>query len=513
VRRQIVEGGNRMKGLLSTGASRAWMVVALVGLVVVVLVLGLQLGSRLGAGQDLLDAAAPAVTQERVAGDRAGIDFVSRYVDFADPLMTRRGGGEREIAKLLKVIRGKTKLSDRRAAAVLRREAPHTAALLRALPLSGVTAEIPRLTAYLATLLNQTDEGLAAMLEQSFPRISQTLTALPSVTSGWNDVPGMNAMTRFDGETVVQSVPQLRAYLSRDLVAAVEDNADEVRAVADKGGVGYIPNLLLAVGVVLLLFGIFQARRAREAPPRLSWAVVVAIGVLLVGLVGILQYFPRLNGADRAIAGLEPAFAQPRVEGSRAGVDFLHQTVLLGNPIATTRGGAGAEVPELVAFVAQQTGTKPATVRRGLRRRAPRTTALLEAIPFSAVAAEVPHLLTFLAKRLDLSRAELLATLQQRTPRLAQSILTVRPVAIRWNAIPGTEDLTRFDGTPARTMPAVEAYFSEDVIPLLEAQRGNFADVAAPWPPLKVLPPLVLGVGALLLLYGAVMLLLGRKRR
>ena len=502
-----------MKGLLSTRASRAWMVVALVGLVVVVLVLALQLGSRLGAGQDLLDASAPAVTQERVAGDRAGIGFVSRYVDLADPLMTRRGGGEREISRLLRVIRGRSKLSDRETAALLRREAPHTEALLRALPLSGVTQEIPRLTAYLATLLNVTDEGLAATLERSFPRISQTLTALPSVTSGWNDVPGMNGMTRFDGETVVQSVPQLRTYLGKDLVAAVEANADEVRDVAAKGGVGYIPRLLLVIGLVLVLFAVFQARRAREAPPRLSWAVVVAIGVVIVGLVGVLQYFPRLEGADRALTGLEPAFEQARVEGDRAGIDLLHQTVLFGNPIATRRGGAAAEVPELVAFVAQQTGTKPATVRRGLRRRAPRTTALLEAIPLSAVAAEVPHLLTFLGKRLDLSRAELLATLRERTPRLAQALLTVRPVAIRWNSIPGTERLTRFDGAPARTMPAVEAYFNEDVIPVLETQRGNFADVADPWPPLKVLPPLLLAVGAVLVLYGAVMLLLGRTRR
>lgn len=501
-----------MKGLLSTRASRAWMVVALVGLVVVVLVLGLRLQPRLGAGQELLDAAAPVFTQERVAGDRAGVDFISRYVDFADPLMTRRGGGDEEIAKLLQVIRGSSKLSDREAAALLRREAPRTEALLRALPLSGVTREIPRLTAYLATILDLTDEGLAAQLEQSFPQISQMLTALPSVTSGWNDVPGMNGMTRFDDRTVVKSVPQLRTYLSRDLVAAVEDNGDEVRDLAGSGGVGYIPRLLLLAGLVLLLFGLFQAGRAREAPPLLSWSVVIATGLLVVGLVGILQYFPRLDGADSALTGLEPAFAQTHVEGDRAGIDLLHQTVLFGNPIATRRGGAAAEVPELVSFIAQQTGTKPATVRQGLRRRAPRTTALLEAIPLSAVAAEVPHLLTFLGKRLDLSRAELLATLQRRTPRLAQSILTVRPVAIRWNSIPGTEDLTRLDGASARTMPAVEAYLSQDVIPVFEGQRGNFADVADPWPPLKVLPPLLLGVGVLLLLYGMVMMVLTTKR-
>jgi hypothetical protein len=492
-----------MKGLVSSRASRAWLVVALVGLVVIVLVLALRLGARLGAGQDLIDAAKPAITDERVAGDRAGIDFISRYVDLADPLMTKRGGGSGEIAALVKLVAKKTKLSDAEVAAVLRKEAPHTEALLRTLPLSGVTAEIPRLTRYLATKLNTSEEGIAAQLEQSFPRISQTLTALPSVTNGWNDVPGMNGMTRFDGVTVVKSVPQLRTYFSKDLVAAVERNKDDFQDVAGSGGVGYIPRLLLVVGALVLLFALFQIRRARDAPPgKPSWGVVIAVGVVIIGLVGILQYFPRLNGADRVLADMQPAFAQARVEGDRAGVDMVHQTVLFGDPVATQRGGAAAEVPKLVAFVAAQTGTKQADVLRGLRARAPRTTALLQASPLSAVAAEVPHLLTYLGKAMKLSRAELLAALQDKTPKLAQAILAVRPVAIRWNAIPGTEDLTRFDGTPVRAMGPLDQYFGQDVIPVLETQRAHFGDLADPWPPLNYFPPLLLGVGGLMLLYG-----------
>src|SRR6476661_10646325 len=98
-----------MKGLVSSRASRAWLVVAFLGLVVIVIVLALGLRARLGAGQDLIDAAKPAITDERVAGDRAGIDFISKYVDLADPLMTKRGGGSDEIAALLKVITKKTK--------------------------------------------------------------------------------------------------------------------------------------------------------------------------------------------------------------------------------------------------------------------------------------------------------------------------------------------------------------------------------------------------------------------
>ncbi len=84
-----------MKGLLSTRASRAWLVVALVGLVVVVLVLALRLVPRLSAGQDVIDAGTPALTDERIAGGRAAVDFISTYVDLVDPLVTRRASRER----------------------------------------------------------------------------------------------------------------------------------------------------------------------------------------------------------------------------------------------------------------------------------------------------------------------------------------------------------------------------------------------------------------------------------
>jgi hypothetical protein len=503
-----------MKGLLSTRASRAWLVVALVGLVVVALVFALRLSPRLGAGQDVIDAAKPALTDDRVAGDRAGIDFISRYVDLADPLVTTRGGGSREIGPLIEFLGRRLKKSDAEVAAILRKEAPHTEALLRALPLSGVAREIPALTGYLATTLNLSEEGLAAEFERSFPKLAQTLTALPSVASGWNDIPGIEGLTRLDGTTPVKTVPELRDYLSKDLVAVVEEDADDFQSVAGNGGIGYIPTLLLVLGIAVTLLGLVQANRARKAPPgKLSWAAVVAVGLLIVGLVGALQYFPRLNAADRVVADLDPAFEPARVQGDRAGADMVHQTVLFGDPIATKRGGAAAEVPALLSFVSRRTSIKRADVLAALRRRAPRLTAVLQAIPLSAVAAEVPHLLTYLGKALKLDREELLAALNERTPRLAQSLLSVRPVAIRWNSIPGTEKLTRFDGeTPVRTMPVLDQYFAADVIPVLETQGENFHDLADPWPPLPVFAPLLLGVGGLVLLYGLLMMRFATKR-
>lgn len=493
-----------MKRLVSTGASRAWFVVAVIGLVTIALVVALKLIPRLGAGQDVISAARPAFTDERVAGARAGADFISAYVDLADPLIRTRGGASREIETLIGIVTRRTDLSRREVAAALRREAPHIEALLRALPLSGVTREIPRLTNYLATTLDLTTEGLAAELETSFPKLSQTLTALPAVTGGWRDVPGTSGFTRFDGTTRVRTVARTRDYFNEDLVAAVSRNKRDFQDVATDGGVGYIPWLLLVLGLALLVSGLVQALRgAKRAPGRTGWTLVAGAGVFVLLLVLVLNYFPRLNAADRVLTDLDPAFAQSRVEGARAGADIVHQTVLFGDPIATRRGGAGAEVPELVAFVSQRTNVPRRRVLAALRRRAPRTTALLQAIPLSSAAAEIPHLLTFLQKRLKLRRAKLITTLEERTPAVAQVLLGVRPVAIRWNSIPNTAKFTRFDGeTPVRSMAALDAYLGEDLVRVLESQRRNFRDFADPWPPLNYLPPLIAGLGGLLLLYG-----------
>ena len=76
----------------SRGDSRSailqWVVVLVVGVLVVTLVLGLGLISRLNDGQKVLNAARPAFTPARVAGDRAGINIISADVNLADPIVT-----------------------------------------------------------------------------------------------------------------------------------------------------------------------------------------------------------------------------------------------------------------------------------------------------------------------------------------------------------------------------------------------------------------------------------------
>ena len=344
------------------------------------LVIGLMLIPRLGAGQRVIDRAEPAFSDARVDGTRAGVRTLSQYVDVVDPLLTRRGGGSREVPDLIGYIKRKLGLSTEQVRKILRREAPHTEALTRALPLDGVAAEVPRLTAYLATILGTTEEDLAAILESDFPRISQSLTALANTADAWYDVPGIDGLTRLRGDKPVRTLPGLRKYLRDDVVPLIVSDKQEFQRLAGSGGIGYIAWMMLAIGVGLLAFGVLGVRRSRNRPPgKLSWSVVVALGVFLLVVVIGGQYFPRLGGAQETISDFEPVFSQERVRATANGADTIHDAVLFGDPLMTSLGGASREAPRLYRFIAGRTGRRTDDVRSALRRRAPQTAALLRA--------------------------------------------------------------------------------------------------------------------------------------
>jgi len=500
---------------MSTAASRAWLGVAIVGFVVVVLVVVLSVVPRLSSGQQVLDSATPAFTQERVAGTRAGVDLFSRYVDFADPLLTARGGGDREARAVVRLIRRKLGLSSAQARKILRREAPRVEALLRALPLAGVADEIPRLTSYLATTMTVSVDDLAATLEQSYPRLAQLLSTLPNVTDAWNDVPGIEGLTRLEGGKPVRTVPGLRKYMRDDVVPLTIEHQDEFRRLAGTGGIGYIGWLVLLAGLVLLLYGLLQARRAarKHAPGTLSWSVVLAIGVFIVVLVVAGQYVPRLAGGERFAAGFEPVFAQDRVKGASIAFETVHEAIVLGDPIMTRGGGAVLETPRLYRLVADRTGRRPGDVRRALRRRAPHTVALLDALPMTRVAREVPRLVAYLARAWRTKRAAVVRLLRRRAPGLTRALLAAPAVASGWTAVPGTAGLTRFDGvTPVRTMPAVDDYLRQDVVGVLVKEQAHFKRFASGSPRLGAFGPALLLLGVLVMLYGGSMRqLVGRR--
>ena len=404
-------------------------------------------------------------------------------------------------------MRRKLGLSTAQVRKILRREAPRTEALTRALPLAGVADEVPRLTSYLASTIGLSEEELEATLEQEFPRISQTLTALRNTADGWYDVPGIEGLTRVSREKPVRTVPGLRKYLRDDLVPRIVEHDEEVRGLAGVGDVAYLPYVLLVIGLGVAAFGVIAARRAVQEPPGyLAWGIVASVGFAIVVLLVATQYFPRLTGAQDAADAFEPVLTEPRVRGLAGGIDTLHDAIAFADPIATRRGGGTREARALYRFVAERTAGNVDEVRAALRRRAPRTQALLTAIPLTAVSREIPRLRRYLARALRLPGDRLDAALRRRAPGLTHALLTMLAVTTGWNAIPATERMTRFDGvTPVRSLAALDEYLRGDLVPVLVARRGDFETFAGRWPPLDVFPPLLFVIAIVTILYAGVM--------
>jgi hypothetical protein len=139
---------------------------------------------------------------------------------------------------------------------------PHTTALPGALPLSAVTAELRKLLAFLSTTLKLTPAQLATALKANFPALTQAITNLPTVTDGWEQIPGIDGLTRFDG-TPVSSVPQLRDYFKDDLIPAVASQQKNFQSLDGTSSVSWIAPLLLIIGVVVILFAAVGDHRHR----------------------------------------------------------------------------------------------------------------------------------------------------------------------------------------------------------------------------------------------------------
>ena len=488
-----------------------WVVVLVVGVLVVTLVLGLGLVSRLDDGQKVLNAARPAFAPERIAGDRAGITIISQDVDLADPIATPQGGASAEVPKLIAFVAQKTGLSQAAVLAALQKNFPHTTALLQAIPLSAVTTELPGLLAFLEKTLHLSQAQLLAALQASFPALTQAITNLPTVTSGWEHIQNIDGLTRFNG-TPVQSVPQLRTYFSSDLIPVLEQQQRNFASLDGTSSVNWIAPLLLIVGLVVILFaGLMIGLHLRGPLQRGlaigSTSVVLAVGVGVVALVLVISLVPRVSNGQKLLDGLRPVNVAARVHGDRAGINMVSAIANLEDPIMSAQGGASAEVPTLIAFVAQKTGLSQAAVLAALQKNFPHTTALLQAIPLSAVTTELPGLLAFLEKTLHLSQAQLLAALQASFPALTQAITNLPTVTSGWNNVPGTAGFTGNNGTPIKTVPDVRTYFSAELIPVLESQRGNYQHLVST-SKINFIGPLVLIVGLVVVLYGLLMLLL-----
>ncbi len=500
----------------ATHAMLSWLVVALVGVFVVAVVAGLSLFPRLSAAQRVLSHGKPVFTQTRVAGDRAGITMISHAVNTLDPIVTPQGAAISEIPQLVAFMSRQTGLSKSAVLALLSKNFPHTTALLEAVPLSAANREIPGLINFVASLLHLTPAEVVTAVKIGYPGLYQTITNLPYVVNGWNNVPGTAHLTTFNGKQPVHTVPQVRNYFSGEVIPVLEDQRVHFTALAGSDGVGYLAPLLLVVGIIVFIFGVVMALFARKGLPKelaaAGWSVVVAVGAAIVVVVLVLSFFPRMDGGQNLLDQAKPAFNPTRVAGDQASITMVSHVVDFAAPVATAQGSGVSEVPELVAFVSKQTGLSQKSVLSALTTFYPHATALLEAVPLSAVTSELPGLVDFVAKTLTITPAEVLTTIKGSWPGLYQSITNLPYVTNGWNNVPGTAHLTMFNGAPVHTMPQVRTYLATDVVPFLAVENSDFQTTTSNWPRLPVFPPLLLVVGIIVILYGALMLLLALRK-
>lgn len=496
--------------------SLAWFVVVVAGAVVLAIVSGLHLFTRLDAGQDVLDGARPIFTEERIAGDRVGITIIGNVADMVDPIVDAQGGAADEVVPLVELVAGATGLPAADVLSALEANFPHTYHLLLAIPLDEVSAEVPGLLTFVA---DNSDVGDAnAVLEAiaaTTPRLAQAITNLLVVTENWRDVAGTDDVTRFDGVTAVDSVPEIRGFFEDDVITAAETVASDFRDLDDPWPeVGLIAMILTAIGVVVVVFGLAMLLLTRlnaygQRVHTLGWSVVTLVGVIVAGAVLLLGLFPRLDGGQRVIDGLRPAFVEQRVAGMEAGVDIVSSIAAMADPIIDAQGGAAGEVGALVDLVAGATGLPAADVLAAVEENFPHVYHLLLALPLDAVSAEIPGLLTFVSENSEVGDADaVLGAIAANTPHIAQAVTNLLVVTGGFREIPGITGLTRFDGTPVQSIPELTDYFNDDVVAGVRAVADDYRTLDTNAPPVDMFPPLLLIVGILVIIYGVAMLTL-----
>lgn len=492
----------------------SWVVVTLVGVIVIILVVSWQLFPRLTAAQALVEDLTPAFTVDRIKGDRGGIEMVSAATNAADAMMYSDGAAA-EYPRLIDFVGQQTGRSRAEAQALMRQDFPAINGFLAALPLTDVSAELPKLVHYLGTVLVLTPDQVDDMLKTHYPAIYQVIQNLPKLTDGWGSIPGTENLTRFDG-TPVRTMPEMRTYLSEELVAPVERQQDNFRPLGVRGGVGFLAPLLLVLGIIVVIFGtamvLLTLRRVPRNPTRFAWVVVSVVGIAIVGLVLALNLFPRLIGGQILLEDTRPMFAKERVVGDRAGIEFIDVFVNALGPAVPPDGGASEEYPKLLEHVADEVGVPVQRVRELVHLFFPHTANLLDGVPFAAATADATKLVESLAAASNVSTEQMWNTLRADFGEIYQLTTNLKLVTDGWKEVPGTENLTRFDGTPARTVPLVRDYFREDVIPALERQQRNYVIVDTNWPPLVVFAPLLTVVGIAVALFGVYIGHLTRKQ-
>lgn len=492
----------------------AWLNVVLVGALVLGIVFVMHLYPRLDAGQKVVNGLKPAFTPARAQGDVTGITFVGHLVNLADPITTPQGTAAGEVPALVSLVSSKTGLAPAAVLSTLATNYPNVLALLEAIPLSSVSAELPGFEAFVAKELKVTVPQLVTTLQTSFPHLYQALANLPVVTSGWDNLPsaGVKGLTQFNGAAVT-TAPELQQYFSQDVVPVVGDNVSNYHRVATYfPPVNDIPILLTVIGAIAVLFGLLMMLRASTTEVgakegRLTWGIVLLLGIIVLAIVFGFQVYPRLDGGSHLLRDAAPAYTTTRVAGDVTGIAYDSHVVDLSDAIMNPQGGASTDIANLVAALEKKTGlTETQLVAAIVNAGFPHTAALLVALPLSTVNTQLTSLEDFLATKLGISNDQLVAALEQAVPGIAQSIVNLPAVVNGWDTSPGGTGLTRFDGTPVLTAPQLRDYFAMDVIPAVANTADNFSKLNV-HPDLTLFPGLLTILGGLVVIYGIIMLL------
>ena len=429
----------------------AWAGVTVLGVIVVILVVSWQLFPRLTAAQSMVEDLNPAFTVDRVKGDRGGIEMVSAATNAADAMMYPDAAAA-EVPKLTDFIAQQTGRSRDDVQAMLSKDYPYINGFLTSLPLYDVGVELPKLVHYLGTVLFMTPDQVDHLLATDYPKIYQVTVNLPKLTAGWSAIPGTEKLTRFDGRPV-RTMPQMRDYFSQEVVAPVERQQGDFRPLGARGGVGFLAPLLLALGIVVIIFGTTMVVATWGGVPgnplRFAWAVVPVVGVAVVGLVLGLNLFPRLIGGQTLLNDTRPVFALDRIQGDRAGIEFISIFVNSLGPAVLPDGGATEEYPKPLDYVAHKVGIPTKDVRDLVELDFPHTAKLLDGVPFSASTADAWRLVDHLAST---SQRDIRPDVGNRAGKIPKGLPAAHQSAARHRRLGGgarhrqADPLRRFSG-------------------------------------------------------------------
>ena len=252
-------------------------------------------------------------------------------------------------------------------------------------------------------------------MKTSFPRLTQSIVNLPTVTNGWYSIPNIGGLTRFDG-TPVRSVPQLRTYFGSDLIPVVEQQQSNFHSLDGTSSVDWVAPLLLIVAIVVILFAVLMIAlhlRGGVSRGRASagaW-VVIAVGIGVTALVLVLSLVPRVANGQKLLNALRPVNDAARVQGDRTGIAMVSAIFDTEDPLMTAHSGRrrGAEADRLrLAEDRALAGRR----RRRAAKELPAHDGAPRDDPLSSVTAGLPGLLAFLEKTLHVSQAQLLGAMK-----------------------------------------------------------------------------------------------------